>query len=903
MEQIVKVPKGKTIFRRIVIPLTIILVAQTLLLVASFAASGVFRRLRENERAILVKQTENRNSILQNMMVTQWMNLSDLSDTINETTMRLLEEGAVTPDTLDDSSDACMPILTAVADDLLETFRSIKVSGIFLIFNTESLQYGEETGNYGRRPGVYIRDLDPSSSPSVRNEDLLFEYAPSALVRSMNIATDNEWSTMFSFPETDNPETYAFFSYPFQTAYEEVTKGDAMNYGYWSVTPFSTSSHDHTLAYTIPLILPNNTVYGVLGIDLTCEYIHYNAPYGELFDGTHGYYILGKAVLPKDEWESPEELFLEVVTENGAEPLTDEGNTLHLTRMSENEYAFLLGENEYYCALTGFNLYSNNAPFENERWFFLGAVQKARLNRFPDQVTVIIALIVGLTFLFGVITTFFFSRRISRSIRGLSGEVQTAQRVGAPLLTLSKTGIREIDVFAQAITSLSRDRQEASLREQQLLEHERDYDLTTGLMNRRSFFRAAEALFREPDAFSYAAVIMTDLDDLKSVNDKFGHDVGDRYVYRTARCISKALPEDALIGRLSGDEFLIMLHDQKSTEEIEHTLEDLFDELKNSLFELPDHTVAPISLSGGIAWYPQHSHNLEELVRMADFAMHQVKEHGKGTIETFDTDSYARQTSFYRELEQLDELLRDHSLLTYHFQPIFDARDGSVHAYEALMRISLPLLRNPEEVLRLANEERRLHEVEYMTFERSFACYRELLSKQAVEENAFLFINSIASERLSDAEALTFTETNQDLLGKMVIEITEAETMNEDATDFKRNLSGWDACFALDDYGSGYNSQKMLLTLKPKYVKIDMSIIRDIDSSPDKQRIVRSIVEYAHERDMYIIAEGLETEAEVRKTLELHVDLLQGYFLAKPSPVPATLTPEAAALIASCSAS
>ena len=257
MEQIVKNPKGKTIFRRIVIPLTIILIAQTLLLVASFAASGVFRRLRENERAILVKQAENRNSILENMMVAQWMNLSDLSDTINEITLRLLEEQAVTLETLDDSSDACMPILTAVAGDLLETFRARKVSGIFLIFNTESLRYAEKDGGFDRRPGVYIRDMDPASSPSVRNEDLLFEYAPSALVRSMNIATDNDWATMFSFPPTENASDYAFFASPFQTAYEDSTKGDAKDYGYWSVTPFLSGVHDHTLAYTIPLILPN----------------------------------------------------------------------------------------------------------------------------------------------------------------------------------------------------------------------------------------------------------------------------------------------------------------------------------------------------------------------------------------------------------------------------------------------------------------------------------------------------------------------------------------------------------------------------------------------------------------------------------------------------------------------
>ena len=101
----------------------------------------------------------------------------------------------------------------------------------------------------------------------------------------------------------------------------------------------------------------------------------------------------------------------------------------------------------------------------------------------------------------------------------------------------------------------------------------------------------------------------------------------------------------------------------------------------------------------------------------------------------------------------------------------------------------------------------------------------------------------------------------------------------------------------LDDYGTGYNSEKCLLTLSPQYVKVDIAIIRDIDTDADKQQIVSNIVEYAHQRGMYIIAEGVETKEELEKVLELKVDLLQGYYLARPAAVPQEVNPDAVKII------
>lgn len=106
--------------------------------------------------------------------------------------------------------------------------------------------------------------------------------------------------------------------------------------------------------------------------------------------------------------------------------------------------------------------------------------------------------------------------------------------------------------------------------------------------------------------------------------------------------------------------------------------------------------------------------------------------------------------------------------------------------------------------------------------------------------------------------------------------------------------------FALDDYGSGYNSEINLLELNPDFVKVDITIVRDIDKDANKQQVVANIVEYAHKREMKVIAEGLETPEEVAMSLALGVDLLQGYFLARPSEIPPEISAEAYCLIQAC---
>ena len=458
---------------------------------------------------------------------------------------------------------------------------------------------------------------------------------------------------------------------------------------------------------------------------------------------------------------------------------------------------------------------------------------------------------------------------------------------------LGSTGVTEVDQLTSAISSLNQDIASVRQLEQQRIEHDRDFDMLTGLMNRRAFHRECDAVFSSPERLKNAAVVMLDIDNLKDINDAYGHEWGDKYVHAAARCFEDAVPPDVLVARVSGDEFYLLFYGYDTKTALQAHIEHLRSSLEGSLFIFPDGKRAAINASGGVAVYLDDADDLADLMRLADFTMYQVKAAGKNNIAYFDLETYQRETTAMQATAELDKLLGDYRLAHYSFQPIFDAHTGKPFAYEALMRVSMDVLQSPIDVLVYARQEGRLQEVERLTWTRAFECYRDVLRGGQASDSAYLFLNTFSNVGLDQDEMDAFALANQDIMGKLVMEMTEADTMDEDITARKRDMPGFGGLFALDDYGSGYNSEIMLLRLKPKFVKVDISIVRDIDSSVDKRRMVSQIVEYAHERDMLIVAEGVETAEELDTVLSLGVDLLQGFFLARPAEVPAAMSPEA----------
>ena len=436
-----------------------------------------------------------------------------------------------------------------------------------------------------------------------------------------------------------------------------------------------------------------------------------------------------------------------------------------------------------------------------------------------------------------------------------------------------------------------------SMRERLRIEHERDYDTLTGLYNRRAFKRESESIFGRRKKIRHAAFIMLDLDNLKYTNDTFGHDWGDEYIRQAGMCLEEGTPKGTLCAHISGDEFNILFYGYESQNAIRKEISKLKREISSRIIRLPNGQEFHLSISGGIAWYPEDSNSLGVMRKHADFAMYQVKQTDKGRIAEFDQKAYEEK---YRDSQIRKEFHRfvKEELVTYYFQPIISAKTGKIEAYEALMRANLPILKRPDVVMKIAREEGALREIERMTMFRATEAFADLREKKRIKGDALLFINSIASQHMAAKDEIEFNNRYAKLQKQIVIEITEEESIDYHALETKKNALGFEGAFALDDYGSGYSNEKSLLDLAPKYIKVDLSIIRDIDTDPDKQQIVENIVAYAHKRDMKIVAEGLETPEEIQKVLELEVDLLQGFYLARPEPVPGNINEDALKIIA-----
>lgn len=422
----------------------------------------------------------------------------------------------------------------------------------------------------------------------------------------------------------------------------------------------------------------------------------------------------------------------------------------------------------------------------------------------------------------------------------------------------------------------------AEVQEKKKIEYERDYDLLTSLLNRRAFHSQMKELFRDPKLLKTGALVMLDLDNLKYINDTFGHDYGDQYIRCTAQILTKYVSKPSLISRMSGDEFYVFYYGYEDKEAIRKEIDLLQESFREKVFHLPgEENAMRVRVSAGVAWYPDDSHVMEDLIRFADFAMYTVKKTVKGAFKEFDETAYLRDSYLLKERENLNRFIEE-ELVEYYFQPIVNAKTGEVFAYEALMRPQMEGLRTPMEVLNLARSQSKLHLIERLTLFRAMSAFME---QKGLPAHCKVFVNSVANQRLDDADILKFEQAFQSVLPSLVVELTEEEKTDAECLNSKRQCAKrWGCQFALDDFGEGYNGEGVLLKLQPDYVKIDCGLVKNVDHDADRYQLVQNLVAYAKRRNILIIAEGVETLGELRTLVQLDVDFLQGYYIGLPLP-------------------
>lgn len=722
---------GRTVFHTAMQPLVMLILLQAAILLGSLYLSGIFSQVNSNERSILGKQVVNRANYLEIQMTQQWSDIAELAQSINRKTQAAIEQGAIRLDLLENDSKEASKLIGMICTDMIETMYRNKNSGIYVIFNTSSLD-----GNVEPKTGFHVRDFDPTVNATTQYSDLLLECAPISTVKAMNISTDTGWDTRYDFGTAYGD----YFRKPFMEAYRAMRKLEAVDYACWNSS--AQSSLPSGLTYSMPLMLEDGTLYGVLGVELLDDYVGDSLPYDELGFGTDGTYML--ALFDKGTNRAT----LKMVS---GKTRLRRGETIALTPGKDGSYAFEQDGKKIVTQMDRLTVYDMYAPFDSETWVLMGATTAQSLYAFSKRVSRMILLAIALMLIFDAAGSVLIARRLSKPIEKLSKEVDIARMNENGIPRLSITGIREIDHFAEAFAGLSREAINTStrflrmldmasvdiagcefdtskeadatpafatdnffpllgvpngdagnvtlgqikmlqskmtdsilsvekkgdstllhvrsldgkeryvrLKETQIesrtivlaedvttstlerlrIERERDYDLLTGLYNRRAFYRFAGRLFDRPDKMKHAAVVMMDLDNLKRTNDTFGHEWGDRYIHEAAVCFLRSIPDGTLCARVSGDEFNILFCGYDSREAVQHAIDRLVSGIENSHFNLPDGQATRIHVSGGIAWYPEDGTELMELIKCADFAMYQMKRNEKGRFGVFDRTQY-----------------------------------------------------------------------------------------------------------------------------------------------------------------------------------------------------------------------------------------------------------------------
>jgi diguanylate cyclase len=424
-------------------------------------------------------------------------------------------------------------------------------------------------------------------------------------------------------------------------------------------------------------------------------------------------------------------------------------------------------------------------------------------------------------------------------------------------------------------------------------------DGLTGLPNRSLLLtRLGEALRRERPDGAVTAVLFIDLDDFKGINDDFGHRVGDETLQAVSRRLTERLRRGDLLGRLSGDEFVVVC-DGVETDDVPGLAARALEAFARP-FSLTTVDVT-LGASIGVATSATCGATPEQLLHEADAAMYEAKQRGDGTIEVYGEALGARLHRRRRIELDLPPAVRAGEL-TLVYQPIHDlhprgargslgpAPPASTCGVEALVRWTHPQLGpiSPGELIPIADATGAILDLGEWVLREACGQVARWRAAGVLPRGFRLFVNLSPRQLHSDRLVAQVTAALWDAgirVEDLVLEVTETAVLDEQiAVGTLHALRAHGIAVALDDFGTGYSSLTHLKHLPIDMIKIDASFVRDLCTSADDQAIVRAIVSIARQRGAAVVGEGVEDADQHAVLRRLGCDLAQGYHLGRPVP-------------------
>lgn len=412
-----------------------------------------------------------------------------------------------------------------------------------------------------------------------------------------------------------------------------------------------------------------------------------------------------------------------------------------------------------------------------------------------------------------------------------------------------------------------------------------NHDPLTTLPNRVLFMdRLSQALQRVRYHRRLVAVLFLDLDNFKQVNDTLGHAIGDLLLKAVSKRFENCVREGDTVARLGGDEFTLILENIAHAEDVPKVTQKIL-EIFAAPFQIQGHELF-ITASIGISLFPQDGEDPETLVKYADTAMYLAKEQGRNNFQHFSPAMNARGIERSTLMNGLRKVLeREESLV--HYQPLIELSTGRIVGMEALARWNHPSmgLIPPSKFIPLAEETGMIIPIgEWVLLA---ACMQNKIWLESGLGPLRVAVN-ISARQFQQRNLLNMISSVLDKTGLparfLDLELTESVLMHKDqnttATLYK--LSEMGIQFSVDDFGTGYSSLTYLQRFPISTLKIDRSFVQDITTDANDTKIVTAIITMAHSLDLRVIAEGVETTAQLDYLKALNCDEAQGYFFSHP---------------------
>lgn len=413
-----------------------------------------------------------------------------------------------------------------------------------------------------------------------------------------------------------------------------------------------------------------------------------------------------------------------------------------------------------------------------------------------------------------------------------------------------------------------------------------NYDILTGLANRAQFEAYLKnAIANAKRNETQLALFFVDLDKFKDVNDTFGHDVGDKMLQSVANRIQDALRGDDFVARIGGDEFVLVLKEIKSHKDIAFLAKKLSKVIQEPI--KIEEKLFFMSLSIGVAIYPEHGAVASELIKNADTAMYAVKEHGRSGYLLYNkgmTHQVSQKLNTQNELQVAIE----QEQFEMHYQAIVDLQTDKIVGAEALVRWNHPQkgLLAPASFLAYLDDSNMVVAFGTLVIKKVFSDFFTL--QQALNNPDFIVSINISVKHFFDNNfvnhLLEMCKTFGIYPRQIELEILETTIMNNTTLAQKKFelLKQEGFHIAIDDFGTGYSSLSYLKNFKVDKLKIDQSFIRDFLEDNNDKAIVEAIIKLADTFGFDVQAEGIEVLEHQTLLKKLHCHLAQGYFYNKP---------------------